>query len=192
MENRGPVQDRCGFTLIEMMVSLAVLCLLFGTIFSIVHETFNAIGDNEADVSAQAEANAAFERLTEVLRESGWNVGAGVTYPRVLAGGSELEFRVLKDLDGNGYPFSESTGELEFGPKVYRIRSDGSGNLRIFDGATPVLHLCRGVRALTFATYLQDPTLQMREIRVNVETRKTGRRGDFFDSAAAGSIDMRN
>jgi len=181
-----------GFTLVEVAVSLAILCLIFGAVFSITAETFAFIGDNDTETGVQAEADQALDRMTEVLRKSGWCTIGGVTYPRVLDDGSALEFRVLRDLDGNGYPFAAATGDKEYGPAVYRIAVDGSGNLRILNGSFPVWHLCRHVGEIRFETYLQNPALQMKEIRTTVAVRKETRRGDQLECTLAGSIHMRN
>jgi prepilin-type N-terminal cleavage/methylation domain-containing protein len=181
-----------GFTLVEVMVSLGVLGILLVSVFSITVETYAFIGNTDIDFTAQNEANQGFSRMTEILRKSGWNTAGATSYPRVLNGGNDLEFRTLKDLDGNGYGFAKATGELEWGPNVYRIRLDGAGNLRVFLGADPVWHLARYVTRVTFTTYLQDPTLQINEIGVTLQARKLTRRGDPIDFSISGSIDMRN
>jgi prepilin-type N-terminal cleavage/methylation domain-containing protein len=187
-----PEMRRSGFTLLEMAISLAILSLLLGSVFSITFETCSFLGDNEVDSGAQAEATQAFDRMTEILRKCGWNTAAGTTYPRAIGGGSGLEFRVLRDLDGNGYSFSAATGEPEYGAKVYSIHLDGAGNLGVYDGATPVWHLARRVQTVSFATYLEDPSLQMKEIRVSVLARKMTKRGEPIDFQLVGSIGMRN
>jgi len=191
MKRQRRIRDS-GFTLIEVMVSLAVLGILLVSVFSITIETYAFIGDTDVDHSAQTEANQALTRMTEILRKSGWNSAGGVNYPRVTGGGQELEFRVLRDLDGNGYPFDAATGELEWGAKVYRIRVDSSGSLRVFDGATPVWHLARYVDDVDFTTYIEDNTLQLKEIGVFLKTRKLTKRGDPIEFSIAGTIDMRN
>jgi prepilin-type N-terminal cleavage/methylation domain-containing protein len=181
-----------GFTLLEMTISLGVIAILLASVFSIIHETYAFIGSVEADFGVQDEANQSFQRMTEVLRKCGWSTLAGVDYPRVTNGGAELEFRVLRDLDGNGYPFDAATGALEFSPVVYRIRVDGNGNLRVYNGAVPVWHLCRYVDSIQFQTVYQDPALQMKEIRITIRTRKMDRRGDPVEYSLIGSINMRN
>src|SRR2546422_657548 len=143
-----------GFTMVEVIVSLAVLAILLTSVFSITVETYAFIGDTDVDYAAQNEANTAFERMTEILRKSGWSTAGGVSYPLVAAAGKELQFRVLRDLDGNGIPTNATTGDLEWGPTVYRIFRDAVGNLRVYNGATPVWHLCR---YSTSITYLQPP-----------------------------------
>jgi len=182
-----------GLTLLEMMISLAVLSIMITSMFSIAVQSYAFIGDNEADFGAQNEATQAFERMTEILRKCGWNTSADhVTYPRVLNQGKELQFRVLSDLDGNGYAFKEGTGELEWSSTIYRIVMDGKGSLRVFAGDDPIWHLCRHIRNVNFETYLQNNSLQMREISVSVETERMTRRSRPVSFTLSGTIDMRN
>jgi prepilin-type N-terminal cleavage/methylation domain-containing protein len=191
METRRDERD--GFTLLEMMISLAVISLLLTTVFSITLETYSFVGDNDVDFAAQNEANQGFERMTELIRKCGWSTLLGVNYPRVIGGGKVLQFRMLRDLDGNGYAFSQATGLLEWSPQVYSLQVDAKGDLRVFDAAmNPLWHLCRHVQNLTFETHVENGTLQLKEIRVNLGTRKTNKRGETFEFSILGSIVMRN
>jgi len=111
----------------------------------------------------------------------------------VTGGGKVLQFRVLRDLDGNGYAYSQATGALEWSPEVYSIQADAKGDLRVFDAALkPLWHLCRHIQNLTFETHNENGTLQLKEIRVNLGTRKTNKRGEIFEFSILGSIVMRN
>ncbi len=181
-----------GFTLIEMMISLAILGILLVSVFSITIETYAYIADTEVDYSTQAEANQALDRMSEILRKCGWNSAGGLNYPRVTGGGTELQFRVLRDLDGNGFPYSATTGELEWGPMVYTIRQDGGGNLRVFNNTGPVWHLARYVNSISFATYNENPALHLREVQVTLQTRKMTKGGAPIDFSLVGTVDMRN
>jgi len=181
-----------GFTLLETMISLVVLGILVVSVFSITIETYAYIGHTDVDYAAQAEATQSLARMTEILRKCGRSTLAGVEYPRITGGGSELEFRILKDLDGNGYPFSAATGEPEWGTTIYSVRIDGGGNLRVFNGTNPVWHLCRHADQITFSTYRNDPLLQLNEIGVTLRTRKFTQRGEPIDFTISGTIDMRN
>ena len=187
-----PRDRSIGFTLVETIVSLTVLGILLVSAFSIAVETYSYVADTDVDYSAQNEATQAFTRLTELIRKTGWNTIGTVTCPQVVSGGNEFLFRVMRDLDGNGYAFSGTTGDKEWGLKIYSVRRDTSGNLRIYDGLTPVWHLGRYASSINFATYLQDPTLGMQEVRVTIQTRKFTRRGFPIDFSLSGSIDMRN
>lgn len=185
--------NRKGFTLLEMMISLAVISLLLTTVFSITLETCSFVGDNDVDFAAQNEANQGFERMTELIRKCGWSTLGGVSYPRVTGGGKVLQFRVLRDLDGNGFAYSQATGLLEWSPEVYSIQADAKGDLRVFDASLkPLWHLCRHIQNLTFETHNENGTLQLKEIRVNLGTRKTNKRGEIFEFSILGSIVMRN
>ena len=127
----------------------------------------------DARFQLQAEADQALGRMGEALRKCGWSRQAGIDYPKVTAGG--LSFRVLQDLDGNGYPFDA-----------------GSGNLRIYDGGRVVWHLARYVDGVEFSTFNEDFSLQYREIRVTLRLRMQDRRGDPVVLTESSSIFMRN
>ncbi len=190
---RSSFDGRSGFTLLEVLISLVIVTLLIGSSFGIATRTFAFIGTNEADFALQAEANRAMERMTEVLRKTGWNEKGGVSYPLVLGGGTLLDFRVLRDLDGNGFPFDAATGDLEFGPDVYQIkRNHSDGTLAGYAGGIPVWHLARNVAAVAFATRTEDPTLQMKEIRVTLTMKKTPRDRHEVAFTSTATIDMRN
>ena len=107
---------------------------------------------------------------------------------------TELRFRQLADLDGNGYAFDETTGELEWGAMIYTLRIDPDGQLlAIFDAADErVLVLGRYIDSVEFETHLQDPTLHRQEVRVTIQTEKLSPDGDPLTYIAAGSIHLRN
>ncbi len=183
-----------GFTLLEMLIALAVLGTLLVSVLSITIETFGLVGDIDVDDSLKTEGQQAFDRIAELLRKTGWNTAAalGLEYPRVIAGGKRLEFRVLRDLDSNGFPFDAVTGDLEWGVTVYTIRLDADGTLRVYSGLTPVWHLGRFVDSVDFATIKEDASLQQNEIRVIIRTLRTTKKGDPLSFTLSGSVDMRN
>src|SRR2546428_9063887 len=87
-----------GFTMVEVAVSMAVFAVLMTTVFSITVETSSFLGDNDVESSVQLEAHRSFERISEILRKSGRVTIGGGTYPRVINGGAELQFRILTHL----------------------------------------------------------------------------------------------
>ncbi|MCA8960806.1 MAG: hypothetical protein KDC38_09845, partial [Planctomycetes bacterium] len=99
-----------GFTIVEASIAVAIGALLTGVVLSIGVETMKFSSYADSDFAVQYEANRAFDRVSEVLRKVGWNNSAGATYPHVLSAGAEIQFRMLQDLDGNGYTFDGSTG----------------------------------------------------------------------------------
>jgi hypothetical protein len=111
----------------------------------------------------------------------------------VVAGGAGIEFRVLSDLDGNGYAFDAATGNLEWSPVVYTAGLDGNGNFGIFDPTgVQVYALGRFIQSLTFETIAEDPMVHFREIRVSFEARGPAISGYDMNFPFTGSIHMRN
>lgn len=181
-----------GFTLLETTISLAVIGVLLTSVLSITVETASFIGDTDVDNVVQMEGNRAFQRLADVLRKSGRSELGGVSYPRVAAGGSEFEFRILADLDGNGYAFEESTGALEWSLTVYTVKADPSGDFGIYSGDTKVHHLARFIFDVSFETVDENPARHFKEILVSFQARRSTRVGADIAYGMAGSIHMRN
>jgi hypothetical protein len=185
-------RNSLGFTLLETTISLALIGVLLTSVLSITVETASFIGDTDVDNAIQMEGNRAFQRLAEVLRKSGRSELAGVSYPRVTAGGSEVEFRILTDLDGNGYPFEESTGVLEWSPTIYTVKAEPSGDFGIYDGGTKVYHLARFIFDVSFETANENPARHFKEILVSFQARRSTRAGADLAYETNGSIHMRN
>ena len=182
-----------GLTLVEVAVSVTVFMLLVGSVLSIAVETSNFIGDTDVDYSVQTEVNRSQLRLAEVLRKSGPNSVSGTSYPVVINSGSELQFRLLTDLDGNGHPFDATTGQLEWGGTVYSIRLDApTRTLSIYNGPNPVRVLGRFVDSVSFATYIEDNTLQLKEVRVSIAASKQLKSGQTVQHASTFNVFMRN
>lgn len=189
---RNPETAEDGLTLVETAIAIAIFATLLASAFTLAYDMSSFVRDYDDDVVVQTESNRVVTRFMDVLRESGRVTIAGVTYPRVVSGGTELEFRVLQDLDGNGYAFDEATGALEWSPRVFTIKSDGAGNVSVHDGATPVLALGRFITRLNFLTITEDATIHLREVRIQLEARKpTGKGYDAVHTADA-SVHLRN
>ncbi|MBI4585078.1 MAG: prepilin-type N-terminal cleavage/methylation domain-containing protein [Planctomycetes bacterium] len=183
---------RSGFTLVEMAIALGILVLLMASVFSITGETSKFLSDNDTETLVQLEGSRAFQRLIDLLRKSGRVTAGGVAYPRVTSGGAALEFRVLADLDGNGYAFDQDDGSLEWHPAVFTIKADASGNLDVTNGAGKVYALGRHIQNLNFQTIAENPALHFKEIQVSYEVRKTNGAGIEFVYPVSASVHMRN
>lgn len=181
-----------GFTLVEVAISIGILVTLMASAFSLAFDMSSFVRDYDDDVTVQTEGQRAASRFLDVLRESGRVTIGGVTYPRVVSGGAELQFRVLKDLDGNGYDFDATTGALEWSPKVFTIKTNGSGSLGVYDGATPVHALGRHVTGLEFSTIQESASLHLREVRMRFEARKPTGKGHDAVYAVDTSVHLRN
>jgi len=185
--------SKSGFTIIEVAVSLAVLVMIFTTVFSITVETARFLSENDTSTTLQLEGQRSMERLTEILRKTGRVTSAGVSYPRVVAGGTGIEFLVLTDIDGNGYPFDGTTGALEWDPTVYTAGVDSNGNFNVLDsGGNKVYALGRFINNLSFETITEDSSIHFREIRLAFDVRGPAISGYDMVYPFSGSIHMRN
>jgi prepilin-type N-terminal cleavage/methylation domain-containing protein len=184
--------DSPGFTLVEVAIAMAVIFVLMGSVFTITVQTSSFLSDTDTDFAVQTEGSRAFARLTDTLRKTGRVTVGGVAYPRVTGGGSELEFLILTDIDGNGYAFEEGTGKLEWDSRVFKVKTDAEGYLDIYHGIDKVYALGRYVTGLEFETIAENNTLHLKEIHVAFETRKTARGGTTMSFPVDGSIHMRN
>ncbi|MFN0058231.1 MAG: type II secretion system protein J [Planctomycetota bacterium] len=189
-------QQPGGFTLIELTISAALMSLLAAVALNIGMESTRMVAFADADTQVQAEANRGFRRISEVLRKTGWNTEplTATTYPEIPAGNTELRMRMLADLDGNGFPFDEDTGDLEWDNTVFSVRFDAvNQTVAIYDPfGNQVMLIARHVTAFSASTYLQDPTLNFNEIRLLVQVQQNGPRGELLSYTASGSVHMRN
>ena len=160
--------------------------------FSLTRETASFVLDNDTDVITQNEGNRVYDRLLSVLRKTGRVTVGAVTYPRVTAGGTQLEFRRLTDLDGNGYAFDQATGFLEWDPFVYTLATDGANNMDVYRAGVKVYPLGRYIQNVQFQTINEDPGLNLREISVTYEARKATGKGFDMVHSVNGSVHMRN
>jgi hypothetical protein len=161
-------------------------------VFNMTTETMGFLEDTDVEATIQREGNRAYARLVDVLRKSGRVDIGGVTYPRVTNGGKELEFRLLQDLDGNGYPFQQATGDLEWDARVHVAKTDADDNFGIYVGADRVLWLGRYIENLQFETIAENTSLNLKEIKVSFEVRKPARSGYVNAYPVEGSAYMRN
>ena len=181
-----------GFSLLEAVISLAILAILVTTVFTITFESLSLLGDLEADYVAQVEAGRALDRIADVLRKSGRVKERRIEYPRVLDGGAVLEFRLPDDLDGDGHPFDAKTGAIEWSPGVFSIRRDAEGALSVYRSGTAVYAIARHVRFARFETAAENPALHLREVSVDLEIQKPGENGQEVVFSLSGSACLRN
>lgn len=187
-------RSTCGFTIVEFLISLGVIMLLAAVAMSASFESSRFFGFADTDYRVQLEATRGFRRLSQELRRSGWNNDGVEDFPAVSAAGDELRFRLLTDLDGNGEPYDDATGDLEWSTNVYSVRLDSkTRTMGVYDAMdAQLMVLARQVDQIAFATYLEDPTLQLRELRVTITTAMTAPGGEVITYSTDGSVLMRN
>ncbi|MEM7168352.1 MAG: prepilin-type N-terminal cleavage/methylation domain-containing protein [Planctomycetota bacterium] len=183
-----------GYTLLEMTIALAVTMTLIVAVLTIGAETARFSSYADQDFTVQFEANRAFTRISELMRKTGWSTQGTTNYPLVNVAEDEIEFRLLDDIDGNGYPFDATTGDLEWDTDVFTIsRNPVLETLFVYDDEdNPVWTLGRYVQSVRFQTINQDAALHLKEVRVEVVCRRTANDGNDIEYTAAGSVHMRN
>lgn len=162
-------RSAAGVSLVELLVSLAVLSLPLAGVFAILRGALNAYGWGTGRVEAQQAARVALERMASELREAGYDpTGAGIQ-PVVVAEPALVTFQ--RDLNGNGVvdPTRERvTFLLRHGESV--LRRDAGG------GAQPIID---GVQRFSLTYFdrtgapVSDPSL-VSSVRIQLEVGVTG------------------
>ena len=158
-----------GGTLVELLVSLAVLSLLLAGVVAILHGALTAYGWGAGRVEAQQAARAALDRMARELREAGYDPTSAGIQPVVAAAPALVTFQ--RDLNGNGVvdPTRERvTFLVRHGETV--LRRDAGG------GAQPIID---GVRRLSLTyfdrtgTPVSDPS-RVSAVRIRLEVGLAG------------------
>ncbi len=101
-----------GFTLLELMVAVAILTMVMGTIFAIGIGFANAAEVQEIKITTTDEARRAFLFLTPILRQASRET---INWDEIP--GDSITFRAATDVSGNGFAVDEN-GEIELGPPI--------------------------------------------------------------------------
>jgi prepilin-type N-terminal cleavage/methylation domain-containing protein len=158
-----------GFSLVELLVSLAVLSLVLAAVLSVLRAGLGAYGWGAARVEAQQSARIALERMARELREAGYDpTGAGM--PGIVVAAPAL-VTFARDLNRNGVidPTSERvTFLLRAGEHVLRREAGG--------GAQPIID---GVRRLSLTYFdragaLTTDPARVASIRIEMEVGRSG------------------
>ena len=101
---------RSGFTLLEMVISIAILTTVLGILYTLTASLGRAAAAQEAKVTIQDEARTAMLTITRELRQA-----ANSTIDRTAMPASVVAYRVADDMDGNGTAVDVG-GDLELTP----------------------------------------------------------------------------
>jgi prepilin-type N-terminal cleavage/methylation domain-containing protein len=158
-----------GYSLVELLVSMAVLGLVMAGALGFLRAGVRAYGWGAARVEAQQSARVALERMEKELRQAGYDPrGAGIA-PVAIAEPARVTFQ--RDLDGNGVVNATRervTFLLRPGESILRREAGG--------GAQPLIE---GVRrfALTYldasGSVTTDPA-RVAAVRIRLEVGLRG------------------
>jgi len=90
--------QRCGFTLIELIIAMAIGLLILGASYRVFEAQNKILKNQEQIVELQQNVRAAMDMLTREVRMAGYNP-ASVAFTSVVVGSSQLKIKA--DLDGN-------------------------------------------------------------------------------------------
>lgn len=117
--------NRHGMTLLEVMVSVAILTSVMGVLFVLAEGMGSASRQQEAKMTAMDEARRGMQFMIRELRQSARRSIAWATLPT-----NTLSYRLAIDADGNGLAV-DINGDLELssvrtiGPDTTDINTDG-------------------------------------------------------------------
>ncbi len=111
-----------GFTLLEMMVAVAIFTMVMGTIFAISLGFANAAEVQEIKITTTYEARRAFLAMTPVLRQA---IRQTINWDDLP--GDSITFRVPVDISGNGWVI-DPNGQVEMSDPITVQRDVNDAN----------------------------------------------------------------
>jgi prepilin-type N-terminal cleavage/methylation domain-containing protein len=157
-------RDEAAFSLVELLVVLAVLGLVMAGALGLLDSGLGAYALGAARTEAQQAARVGLERMAKELRQAGYDPAGAAPPAIVVAEPTRLVFQM--DLNGNGV--IDPTRERI----TYLLRADGVLRRDAGAGAQPIVE---GVRRLEFAYFdragapTADPA-RVRAIRIRIQT----------------------
>lgn len=169
-----------GFTLLEMMIAVAIISLLMVSALSIATDTSMLAADNQVQYDVQAECNRTFDRFREFLQPSGVSVDEyDQEYPALDEDGNFI-FRLPEEGDG------EIFWEAE--PYIVLLKGSTAG---VYSEDELLRVLGNLIKTIELKTVKEDNTLQPNEVRLRVVTEKQSR-GELVSYERTSTIFMRN
>jgi prepilin-type N-terminal cleavage/methylation domain-containing protein len=163
------LRARAGYTVVEVLVAMAVMGLLMSATLSLLQSGLAAWGWGAGRVEAQQGIRAALERMARELRDAGYDpTGAGIEAV-LVAEPTRIVFQ--RDLNGNGLidPTRERVTYL-LRPKETTLRRDAGG------GAQPLAENIRGF-TLSYLDSAGAPTAdpaRVASVRMELEAGRGG------------------
>lgn len=121
------MKERSGFTLIEVMTSVAILTIVAGVLFALASSMSSAAELQETKSTTQDEVRAATDFIVRELRQAARATITGLP-------GAAITYRRAEDVDGNGVAV-DAGGRLELGAlrTIQRDTNDVNGDGQTLD-----------------------------------------------------------
>ncbi len=168
---------RDGFSLVELMVAMALLALVSGILLGLSGSLSDATAFQEAKVRTTDQARNAMMMLVRELRNASNSSISRATLPS-----AQLSYRTAQDVDGNGIAVNINK-DLELGTVKTIMRDPG-------DPARAVITSATGTRAIPGLTNLltDEDTTPNGTLDAGEDLNGNGRldRGLWFESVGRG------
>lgn len=206
---------RRGHSLLEMTCVVGLLSfvtLALFPLFSTANTLFDA-GDAKADIEEQG--RRALMSISAEIKEAGYVTDSvtGASYPYIFSDGAaagrfaayshstpsqcrEIVFRMVKDLDGDGFKTDSASGDIEWGADeisyLLVAGADGVNRLerRVNNGSPRIV--ARFVERVRFDDSGTDSSIPYGQIRVTLEMKKVSPEGRAIRTTYSTLVRMRN
>lgn len=205
------IKDESGFSLIELTISVMVLTILVGVVFSLLNRFQQSYRYEEAYADAQRNARFAMARLNEVIRSAGTNPTAttavnptdfAVLLPPTTTSGtavSSSSIQLKSDLNGDTLNTSTlAAGDVIVTSENVTLRLDQNNRQIVMVDNTPAgngaIPIADNIRSITF-TDLNGASRTNKAIQVRLVAVPSGiADGDplYREVSYTGVIRLRN
>jgi prepilin-type N-terminal cleavage/methylation domain-containing protein len=184
-----------GFTLLEMMMTVAIMTIVMGVLAGLSLGIGRTAGAQRAEIAAAEEARWAMETLVARVRSA-----SELTINKSSLPGKVLRFRPATDTDGNGTAV-DVNGRMELGPQIavqpdtLDVNGDGvaARQLLLTQGGTTRV-LCNSLRPAGAAPAIRGFWVAVRNggLDITIETEARDNRGRRYRAALTEFVMPRN
>lgn len=170
-----------GFTLIEVMVSAAILLILIFALFSVMNISRSAWFGGDVSAELRQEIIKSFARMESELKEtrpSQISLSSGAT-------NASLTFKLPQDNNGDG-TILDSLGNIEWSANITYALNSNHEITRTFGNQTAIIS--RNINSLLFSR----PTSPNNILLINIAAQKLSGIGRLTQDSGEITIKMRN
>ncbi len=190
------IPENKGFTLVEIMIVVALAVILVGVLITAMIETRDIFNVTTTSATVEENTRTAIARLTQELMTTDKDkisIARDVCTNGSACPGTDTITYVLPKYS-SGTPVLTSDGEVDWDTdnpvKVGLNSSDAAQLIRIQGGESVVL--ANNVKKINFVDHNLDSSLYLDELKVTIEVEKTTPRGRVYTVTSTGVVNMRN